>query len=173
MSNTTITLETPMTYAGVNYKAGENEMSEDAAKYAISRKFGTAAHGKKADEAGEKSDQKDENFEPLSFEETMKRVDKTDFSDQVLKSLQHHQKTVKEFKESGLSPEKFLEKLKADDEAIQKLPLNFPMRHVFLKLGEKYDSVEKIQAISLEDLIALDGIAEPSAKKALEYKRSN
>ena len=76
MSNKNIVLETPMTYAGVNYEAGENEMPEDAAKYALSRKF-----------------------------------------------------------------------------------------------GEKYDSVEKIQAISLEDLIALDGITEPSAKKALEYKR--
>lgn len=47
------------------------------------------------------------------------------------------------------------------------LPEDFPMRHVFQKLG--LDSVEEIQAKSREDLIALDGIADKTADKILAY----
>lgn len=170
-----VELTTAMTYAGVNYEAGLNEMPDAAAKSAVRRKLGTAADEESLGEpvADSKAEQTKSAapFEPLSFVDAMKRFEKTDFSDEVMKSLQHHEKTVREFRQSGMSPEDFLKKLADDDEAIQKLPLNFPMRHVFAKLGADYDSVEKIQAVSFEDLVAIDGIAEPSAKKALEYSR--
>ena len=163
-----INLQTPMTYAGVNYAEGINKMPEAAAKSAIKRKFGTEVGSNKKD--GD-SEAKTDDFKPLSFDETMTRAEKFDFSDDVVKSLQFHQETIKEFRTSGLSPKEFLEKLEAEKQEFEKLPKNFPMRHVFAKLGADYDSVEKIQALGLEKLIELEGIAEGSAKKALEYKR--
>lgn len=50
------------------------------------------------------------------------------------------------------------------------IPADFPQRHVFVKLGFK--SVAEIQAKTKEDLVALDGIAEPSAEKALRYGKN-
>lgn len=53
------------------------------------------------------------------------------------------------------------------EKEVDSLPEDFPMRHVFDKLGFK--SVEEVQAKSREDLIALNGIAETTADKALAY----
>ena len=50
---------------------------------------------------------------------------------------------------------------------VESLPEDFPMRHLFEKLG--FNSVEEVQAKSRDELIALDGIAEKTADKALNY----
>ena len=61
------------------------------------------------------------------------------------------------------------EKTENQTKEVTGLPEDFPMRHVFEKLGTDFDSVEKIQGKSLEELIAIDGVGEATAKKALEY----
>lgn len=163
-----VQLQRGMTWAGVNYAPGLNNLPEAAANSAVKRKFGVLVDdGDKKNGSASKAD----DFKPLDFEETMERFEDNDFSDEVMRSMQFHQETVKQFRASGQTPSEFLKKLEAENKSKDLLPENFPMRHVFAKLGEQFDSVEKIQATSLEDLIKLDGIAEASAKKALEYKR--
>lgn len=161
-----IMLSKAMTWSGINYAPGLNHMPVAAADSAVRRGFGAlleSAAGGKDDEGVAASET---GFTPLSFEETVKRFDENDFSDEVMRSMQTHKETFAEFKASGLSTEEFVKSLTKGETG---LPEDFPMRHVFEKLGEDFDSVEKIQKISLEDLIAVDGIGEASAKKALAY----
>ena len=62
--------------------------------------------------------------------------------------------------DSGLAP----------DLGENSLPENFPMRHVFEKLGFK--SVEEVQAKPREELTALDGIGAATADKALAFGKN-
>lgn len=178
-----VQLSKPMTWSGVNYAPGLNEMPAAAADYAVRKNFGKTDKG---------SASVSEDFEPLSLEETMKRFSEGDPSDEVFESLKFHQAKISEGmkpppinnaekvdggavdektdKEVGANADE-TEKAKAvtenKNEGSAELPEDFPMRHVFSKLGFK--SVEEVQAKSREELIALNGIAETTADKALAY----
>ncbi len=104
----------------------------------------------------------------------MERFQKGDSSEDVFKSLKFHQSAIvgggMKSSETGYSPDdKALGKTKTGEGETgnEGLPEDFPMRHVFDKLGFK--TVEDVQAKSFDDLVALDGIADASATKALAY----
>ena len=168
--NKTVQLAVAMTYGGVNYAPGVNTMPEAAAKSAIKRKLGVAAD----EQSGETVS---EDFKPLPFEETMERFSEGDTAPEVFESLKFYQPMMAEAKKAGMTLGEFLAQdgettdrnrgVLGKSSAETGLPENFPMRHVFEKLGFK--SVEEVQAKSLEELTALDGIAEASATKALAY----
>ena len=144
-----VVLAMAVTFKGIDYPSGEQEMPEEAAKLAVKKKLGTISG-----EAGESE------FTPLSVEETMERFQKMDFSDEVMKSLQFHKDTLAHQFGPPSIPS-------GDGLTESGLPEDFPMRRVFEKLGFK--TVEEVQAKTLQELIDLDGIAEPSATKALAY----
>lgn len=177
-----VQLSKPMTWGGVNYAPGLNEMPAAAVDYAVRKNFGKTDKG---------SAPVSEDFKPLSLEETMKRFSEGDPSDEVFESLKFHQAEISGGMKSGKPRNETIEKVdgvgdeKTDkelgatadenkkavtenkNEGSAELPEDFPMRHVFDKLGFK--SVEEVQAKSREELIALNGIAETTADKALAY----
>lgn len=168
-----VRLTKAFTWAGINYAPGQNDLPEAAANYAVKRGFGTIV--------GEAD--LPEDFEPLSREETMERFTKGDDSEEVFKSLRFHQAAIaaereKFAKERSAEDTEKPEDGKTEDGKTGKeitepdppktdLPENFPMRHAFDKLGFK--SVEAVQAKTREELIALEGIGESTADKALAY----
>jgi len=178
-----VQLSKPMTWRGTNYAPGLNEMPSAAADYAVKKGFGKTGKGSVPHPA---------DFEPLSLEETMKRFSEGDSSEVVFESLKFHQKkfhqkaivegqnkgqtqveTIAEVdgenSEEGGKGDETEEKTKAEakTEEVSELPEDFPMRHVFAKLGFK--SAAEVQAKSREELISLNGIAEATADKALAY----
>jgi hypothetical protein len=159
--NKKVRLTKPMTWAGVNYAPGQNEMPEAAANYAVKRKFGTIAG------AGETVAELPEDFTPLPLEETIERMGKGDLSDEFLDSLKVHRAAITEHAKSGKPLSALLGSEKTQTGGGDELPEDFPMRHAFDKLGFK--SVAEVQAKSREELIALDGIGETTADKALAY----
>lgn len=147
-----VILSRAVTFKGIDYPAGEQELPEDAANLAVKKKLGKIA--------GESDGSQDSGFTPLSVEETMERFQKMDFSDEVMKSMQFHKEALVD----KFGPPNLFE----DDENSSKgLPEDFPMRHVFTDLGFK--SVAEVQAKTREQLIDLNGIGEATADKALAY----
>jgi hypothetical protein len=130
------------------------------------------------------------DFEPLSIEETMERFGKGDSSDIVFASLRHHQAEIVSIKPRSIGQSVKLPEVSllvnpsvavsmippaandlptkvapiAEELAI---PANFPQRHVFVGLGFK--TVEEIQAKTAAELVAMKGIGETLAEKALWY----
>lgn len=155
-----VSLSKAMTWAGVNYAPGINTMPEAAAKSAINRKLGAAVEGQGENQAPE-------DFTPLGFEETMDRFQDGDTAPEVFQSLKYYQPKMAAAKKAGMTPSEFLALEPVGGKTNEGLPENFPMRHIFDKLGFK--TVEEVQAKSFDELVALDGIAEASATKALAY----
>lgn len=179
----------PFTYAGAEFGEGLHpEMPEAAARYAEKRKFGRIL-GEKAPEAEISAD-----FTALSLEETVKRMSRGDFADEVLDSMKVHRDAITEHAKSGKpmselfsgestnsktdggqSGEENNQKTENEKETekVTGLPDDFPMKHVFenpnILNSKGFSSVEEIQKHSLEELISIDGIAEKTAKKALAY----
>lgn len=143
-----VLLEKPATYKGVSYQAGEQELPEAAASAAVRKGLGKIIGGgnKKA------------GFKPLSVEETMKRFEAGDSSDEVFESLRFHQAAIVG---AGKGEQRSAAKEPAG------LPEDFPMKHVFESFGFK--SVAEVHAKTRDELIALKGIAEKTADAALSY----
>lgn len=161
-----VQLNKPLTWAGENYPAGTVEIPAAAADYAEKKGIGKILKNGSVEKAADVS----QSFEPLTIRETVERMNKGDFTDDVLDSMKVHREVIEKAAKSGKSLEEFLKENSEDDaktKNITGLPEDFPMRHLFEKLGFK--SVEEVQAKSREELIALNGIAEKTADKALNY----
>lgn len=167
-----VSLGKAVSYKGVDYAPGLNEMPEDAAKLAVNRKFGTYADGTAAPVAG-----LPEDFKPFPFEETMRRFEEGDDSSDVFNSLKFYQPKIKAAREAGISLKEYLEKETAnqaesvgDDKGkdADDFPEGFPSRpkNTLLKLGKTY---AEVSAMNRDALIELDGIAATTADEILVF----
>lgn len=150
-----------VTFKGVDYPPGVHEVPADFADRVVRKKLGELTD-QPVNEISE--------FEPLSLEETMNRFGEGDSADIVFQSLKFHQPTIVAQRKAEMENKK-TEKSEDDlKETTEGIPADFPMRHIFVKHGFK--SVAEIQAKTKEELVALDGIADASADKALAYGKN-
>ena len=174
-------LNSATTYKQKDYPAGINTVSKEVADLIVRKNLGHIVDGDsiEAESAAVAAAESGEEFEPLSLEETMKRFQSGDSSDEVFKSLKFHQPAIVEGMRAGESRRETIEKTDGakDKEKSSggseetgddsELPKDFPQRHVFINLGFK--TLAEVQALTEEKLIELDGIGEATAKKALSY----
>lgn len=199
-----VNLFKPVTFKGVDYQTGEVDFPADGSANIVRKKLGEYVAATKSILVVE------EEFEPLSREETWEKFTSGDDSDIVFKSLKFHQAAmVKERRKhdeelekrrpgresensnSQTSGENRQSETETDEESekteetkeqsetetennsattSEGIPANFPMRHIFVKLGFK--SVAEIQAKTRDELIALNGVAETTADKALAFGKN-
>lgn len=127
-----------------------------------------------------------DEFKPLPLEETMKRFEEFDFSDEVMRSVQFHKDAIKNKVGGGLSESDFgreggknsvqpnagandstrddsTNNRRRDDE---EFPENFPARSKFIKADKTF---AEVKTLSREKLIEIDGIAEKTADEVLAF----
>lgn len=167
-----ISLDKGMTWAGINYAPGLNDLPIAAAASAVKRKFGTLT------EDSASVDDVPEDFQPVEFKEFSERLMKGDGAPEIFESLKFYQPKIKAAYEAGISPAEYIEK-EAAESALMKsesktetdaddFPEGFPSRpkNTLLKLGRTYAEVFKM---TREDLIALDGVAATTADEILAF----
>lgn len=118
------------------------------------------------------------NFEPLSVEETVERMNDFDFSADVTRSMTFHGDAIKEEilkRQANASADENANAGKVeqsfgsgDGEKLEEeeFPANFPARSKFIKLDK---TLAEVKAMTREKLIELDGIAEITADEVLAY----
>lgn len=128
-----------------------------------------------------------DEFKPLPLEETMKRFEEFDFSDEVMRSVQFHRDAIKNKVGGGGLPESDFGRegggssvepntgandstkddstnnRRRDDE---EFPENFPARSKFIKADKTF---AEVKSLSREKLIEIDGIAEKTADEVLAF----
>lgn len=155
-------------------KRSENSVSGDAP----GKEFAERA----TDKGISITDNQAENFEPLSVEETLKRFREMDYSDEVMRSMQFHQETIKAQSGNYQKSEEQDARTGGSEKSRQKendppmennppveddeFPVEFPSRSKFIKADKTFAEVKKMNR---EQLIEIDGIAEKTADDVLAY----
>ncbi len=180
MSKKWVRVKDWVTSRGVDYPPGEHEMPEESAKSIV-----TKGLGEYVEDGGDKSN-------VLPIKETIERMSQGDLSDEVLDSMKVHRDVIQEAQKSGKPLRVFLDELSEKEKSAQKsddpssvgdpkdkgktedgLPEDFPTKTILEKPNKHsetgFKTVAEVQALTREQLIEIDGIADKTADKILTY----